>query len=74
MICCCSLAGSVACRNCSRWKEYYGDNIFNYPKNDWTEIGQYGKNTLKPEIHKIKKTIEKFDKDGKLIERIITEE
>lgn len=60
MICCCSLAGTQACMRCGRWREYYGD---------WTAPIRY---PIEPNV-KPKRIIEKFDKDGKLMERIVEE-
>lgn len=59
MICCCSMAGTLACEECMRRQGYikpYNSGIVNMPR-------PLKKRTV----------IEKFDKEGKLIERIIEE-
>jgi hypothetical protein len=58
-ICCCSLAGTAACETCSN--RPYNSSRFNpLDYKLFTPI-------------KTKKVIERFDKDGKLVERIVEE-
>ena len=58
MVCNCTLAGTAACLVCPRYQQYLGDSNI-YPP------------TYLPSGNK--KITEKFDKDGKLIERITEE-
>lgn len=45
MLCHCTLAGTQACKNCSRYKEYFGEQINNTsnfrPKGRWIDKGDY---------------------------------
>ncbi len=64
--CCCSLAGTVACFTCPSRYQY------EWWRTPYTYYPAYPDITY-PKPHS-KKIIEKFDKDGKLIERIVEEE
>jgi hypothetical protein len=63
LVCHCILAGTAACRNCQRYIEHYGvhpsEQLYDYE--------------APTKVIKVKRIIEKFDKDGKLIERITEE-
>lgn len=49
MICCCSMAGTQACKNCSRYKEYFGESfsrgefyeVVSRPKGKWNNKKRY---------------------------------
>lgn len=59
-VCCCSLAGTGACNNCTNSSEY---------------MGYFYSLKIQPLVHKNlgKRVIEEFDKDGKVIKRITEE-
>ena len=65
MICNCSLAGTRACLSCSQYL-----NVFGQPGN----VPIRFENGKIEKLFKIKRTIEKFDDKGNLIERVIEEE
>lgn len=60
MVCCCSLAGTQACLNCSRYTGLFG-TVPIQPMPEWR--------WERP----VKRIIEKYGADGKLVERIIEE-
>lgn len=66
-VCCCSLAGTDACKTCLNGSVSTFTNYWNWWQ-DWyvPEGTGYVKNSYK-------KVTEKYDKDGKLIERIVEE-
>lgn len=68
--CCCSLAGTKACDTCSAGPSQGGYTGFNitWPLNHGLKTD--GNMTIDKPKEKQKRITEKFDKDGKLIERI----
>jgi hypothetical protein len=55
--CCCSMAGTKACLTCPQYQNMI-----------WPDQA-----SIMPNIYPTRKTTEKYDKDGKIIERIIEE-
>lgn len=56
--CCCGLAGTNACRTCSNGPLFYQWDVLPYHRTAWQTPRTPGR------------VIEKFDTEGKLIERI----
>lgn len=76
-VCCCSLAGTAACFTCSNRPVAYQDwtmpspfHPFPFPPPipQWNAPGTGDASTPAPK----KTTVEEYDKNGKLIRRIIT--
>lgn len=65
MNCCCQKAGTIACLSCSIYREHFGDSRVNYYIPEMPKID--------PDKLRIKRTIEKYDEKGNIIERIIEE-
>ena len=74
MSCCCSLAGTAACLICNQRQAMFTDWTYPHQHTDvpWWIPG-YPEVPVAPSAPAPKKTtVEEYDKDGKLIRRVIT--
>ena len=73
MSCCCSLAGTAACLSCSQRQVMFTDWTYPHTNVPWWIPGYPETPAPAPVAPTPKKTtVEEYDKDGKLIRRIIT--
>ena len=73
LVCCCSLAGTVACKNCLEYIKYFGEPTWTWPQTKPIPIPG---GEIQPQIlPKPKKVIVEFeyDKEGRVIKKTITE-